>query len=371
MAKYIHELAKWPALDVRSGELTVLVAVTAKLRGELRGRVAALGLKSAEELRAGAIATEAVKSSEIEGEHFDFDAVRSSIARRLGLDAGGAPLDRRVEGIVEVGLDVASRYSAPLTEQRLFNWHGALFPTGYGPLGKIAVGTYRDDREGPMQVVSKAGTRKQVVHYEAPPALRLGREMELFLHWFEEAQGVEGAIKSALAHLWFVTIHPFEDGNGRIGRAILDLALARDDDDALRAYSVSAQIQAEKKDYYDALEKTQKGSLDVTEWVAWCLGCFARAVRRSLEEVDGAIQRERFWGQHRTKAINKRQRKVVALLLFGLEGKLTNKKYRKLTDVSDATATRDLSDLVLQGFLVRRSESKGSFYELSPENEAD
>lgn len=371
MPTYIHDQAGWPKFELRTEELFIPVATAARLRGELRGRIATLGLRSAEQARAGAIAIEAVTSSEIEGERFDLDAVRSSIARRLGLDAGGVPSDRRVEGIVAVALDVAERYADPLTEQRLFDWHGALFPTGYGPFGRIAVGAYRDDHQGPMQVVSKAGTRKQIVHYEAPAASRVGAEMAAFLSWFEKTARMEGALKSALAHLWFVTIHPFEDGNGRIGRAILDLALARDDHDPLRAYSVSAQIQAEKKDYYDILERTQKGSLDVTEWVAWYLGCLSRAVENSLREVDDAIQRERFWARHGGKAINERQRKVVALLLIGFEGKLRNEKYRRLTDVSDATASRDLADLVEKGLLERFGEGKGSFYELAPESRED
>lgn len=366
MRKYIHELPEWPQFTLREDELLPLVATAANLRGELRGRVASLGLKTAEEMRAGAIATEAVQSSAIEGERFDLNVVRSSIARKLGLDAGGVPGDRRVEGIVSVALDVAENYAVPLTEQRLLNWHGALFPTGYGPFGKIAVGAYRDDKDGPMQVVSKANSRRQVVHFEAPAAPRVGVEMTTFLKWFEGSIAIEGAIKSAIAHLWFVTIHPFEDGNGRIGRAVLDLALARDDNDPLRAYSVSAQIQTEKKNYYDILERTQKAGLDVTEWVAWYLGCLARAVQTSLGEVDNAIQRNRFWVRHGHKAINERQRKVLALLLAGYDGKLRNEKYRRLTDVSDATASRDLADLVEQGLLVRRGEGRASYYELTP-----
>jgi len=368
MPKYIHELPTWPNFQLRTEELLALIANAAKLRGELQGRIATLGLKNAAEVRAGAIATEAVKSSEIEGEHFDFDVVRSSVAQRLGLDVGGVPADRRVEGIVAIALDVADRYAEPLSEQRLFNWHGALFPTGYASFGKIAVGVYRDDSQGPMQVVSKASTKNQVVHFQAPDAPRLSLEMARFLDWFQETRHLEGSVKSALAHLWFITIHPFEDGNGRIGRAILDLALARDDNDPLRAYSVSAQIQAEKKGYYDILEQTQKGDLDVTDWVTWYLGCLARAVQKSIQEVDGAIQREKFWTHHGNKQFNERQRKVVSLLLIGFEGKLRNEKYRRLTEVSDATASRDLADLVEQGILIRQGEGKGSYYELSPES---
>lgn len=321
-------------------------------RGRLLGSMQALGFKLAEEATLRALTDEVIKSSEIEGEKLNPESVRSSLARRLGMDIGAlAPADRHVDGVVEMVLDAIQRYDQSLTEQRLFGWHAALFPTGYSGMIKIAVGAYRADVDGPMQVVS-GGVGREKVHFEAPPAERLAQEMARFLGWFNHTQDIDPTIKAGLAHLWFVTIHPFEDGNGRIARAVCDMALACADGSPQRFYSLSAQIQRERKDYYDALELAQKGTLDVTEWLEWFLGCLLRSIQGAGEQTKEVMLKATFWNQWSGASMNERQVKMLNKLLDGFEGNLTNKKWVAINKCSPDTALRDIKELIDRGILV-------------------
>jgi Fic family protein len=292
-----------------------------------------------------------VRSSEIEGEKLDRDQVRSSIARKLGMDVGGlVPSDREVEGVVAMMVDATTRYANPLTAERLFGWHAALFPTGRSGMHRITAGNWRDDRTGPMQVVSGA-IGKQTVHFEAPPAPRVPDEMERFLDWFAAPGKTDPLLVAGLAHLWFVTIHPFDDGNGRIARAIADMALARSEDSGQRYYSMSAQIRRERDDYYTMLERTQKGTLDVTSWQQWFLLCLQRAIEGSHGTLRAVLDKARFWKRFAQEPLNARQIKVLNQLMDGFEGKLTTSKWAKLTKSSQDTAYRDILDLVERGAL--------------------
>jgi Fic family protein len=311
------------------------------------------------ELRAEALlqslTEEVLKSSEIEGEVLDREQVRSSLARRLGMDIGAlAPVDRDVEGVVEMMLDATQNYATPLTKERLCDWHAALFPTGRSGMSKIRVGAWRDDRSGPMQVVSGPMGRERV-HYEAPHAARLDGEMRAFLAWFNGKDSADPVLGAAVAHLWLVTIHPFEDGNGRIARAIADMALARSEQSPRRFYSMSAQIRTERKVYYNILETTQKGALDITPWIEWFLGCLDRAFDGAEVMLAAVLQKARFWQAHAGAQLNDRQRSILNRLLNRLEGKLTSSKYAKLAKCSQDTASRDIDDLVRQRMLVKDS----------------
>jgi len=325
-------------------------------QGRLIGRMENLGFSLRAEATLQTLTTEIIKSSEIEGEMLDHDSVRSSIARRLGMDIGAlAPADRNVEGVVEMMLDATQNYSAPLTAARLFGWHAALFPTGYSGMHKIAVARWRDDSRGPMQVVSGPIGRERV-HFEAPAAARLDQEMSAFLQWFE-AQDTKSAtdpvLRAGLAHLWFVTIHPFDDGNGRIARAIADMALARSEKSPQRFYSMSAQIRIERNTYYDRLEKTQANGLGITPWLEWFLGCLDGAMDQSEKALGSVLSKARFWEIHAHKPFNDRQRLMLNKLLDGFEGKLTSSKWAQLTKCSQDTALRDILDLIEQGALTK------------------
>jgi Fic family protein len=292
-----------------------------------------------------------LKSSEIEGEMLDRSQVRSSIARRLGIDIGALiAADRNVEGVVEMMLDATQQYAEPLTKERLFGWHAALFPTGRSGMSKIMVGAWRDEKSGPMQVVS-GPIGKERVHYEAPGAARLGREMTKFLSWLNKDEGTDLVLKAGIAHLWFVTIHPFDDGNGRIARAIADMMLARSEKSAQRFYSMSAQIRRERKAYYDILEATQKGELDITRWLTWFLDCLGRAIDDAETLSAVVLAKARFWDIHMAVTFNERQRMIVNQLLNGFEGKLTSSKWAKLAKCSQDTALRDIEDMVRKGIL--------------------
>jgi Fic family protein len=313
----------------------------------------ALGFKVKEEAVLQTLTDDVLKSSEIEGEKLDADQVRSSVARRLGMDIGGLkPADRHVEGVVEMMLDATQRYRDPLTRDRLFGWHASLFPTGRSGMHPIAVGAWRTDSTAPMQVVSGPVGRERV-HFEAPAAARLDEEMQRFLDWFNGDAALEPVLKAALAHLWFVTIHPFDDGNGRIARAIADMALARSEASAQRFYSMSAQIRVERADYYRILEQTQSGTLDITPWMEWFLACLTRAIEGAQAALSGVIARSRHWEQLRDVPMNDRQRLVVGRLIEGFEGKLTTSKWAALTKSSQDTALRDIQQLVERGVLVR------------------
>lgn len=302
------------------------------------------------------LTADVMKSSEIEGEILDAQQVRSSIARRLGMDIGALrPADRDVEGVVEMMLDATRQYSQPLTEERLCGWQAALFPTGRSGMTKIRTGAWRDDHREPMKVVS-GPLGKERVHYEAPQAERLAEEMSAFLVWFEGKDQLDPVLKAGLAHLWFVTIHPCEDGNGRIARAITDLALARSENSPQRFYSLSAQIRQERSAYYEILEETQKGPLDVTPWMEWFLGCLGRAIDGAQDALSGVLDRARFWEHMREIQINERQRKVLQRLMSGFEGKLTTSKYAALAKCSQDTAYRDVLALIDQGVLVQNPE---------------
>ncbi len=313
------------------------------------------------------LTADVLKSSEIEGEKLDAAQVRSSIARRLGIDIGAlTPADRNVEGVVEMMLDATRHYDQPLTAERLFAWHASLFPTGRSGMNTIKTGAWRDDNTGPMQVVSGA-IGKERVHFEAPKADRLAAEMGSFLGWFEGKDQIDPVLKAGLAHLWFVTIHPFDDGNGRIARAIADLALARSENSPQRFYSMSAQIRLERNAYYDILELTQKGTMDVTPWMEWFLGCLGRAIDGAQDTLSVVLDKARFWERIQDVQLNDRQRLVINRLLDGLEGKLTTSKYAALAKCSQDTAHRDIAALVDHGVLVRNPEGgRSTSYSLAP-----
>ena len=325
-------------------------------QGRLIGRMEALGFPLQQEAVLQTLTEETVKSSEIEGEKLDDEQVRSSIARRLGMDAGGVDVvDRRIEGAVEMMLDATRNYDQPLTEERLFGWHAALFPIGHSGMRKLRVGAWRNDSTGPVQVLSGPLGRERV-HFEGPPAKRLRREMTAFLRWFNvgtNAAVVDEVLKAGVAHLWFVTIHPFDDGNGRIARAIADMALARSEHSSQRFYSMSAQIRQERNNYYQILERTQKGTLDVTPWMEWFLACLGRAIEGAQTTLAVVLQKARFWQAIRDVPINERQRLVLNRILDGFEGNLTTSKWAAITKCSSDTALRDILDLVERGVLAR------------------
>ena len=352
---YIHASPDWPRFQWDRERLTNTLASVRHTQGRFIGRMEALGFPLQQEALLQTLTEDVVKSSEIEGEQLDASQVRSSIARRLGMDAGGIDaVDRQVEGVVDMILDATRHYDQSLTEERLCAWHASLFPTGRIGMRKLRVGLWRDDRTGPMQVVSGPIGHERV-HFEAPPAERLSREMDAFLTWFNEDGGadIDAVLKAGLAHLWFVTIHPFDDGNGRIARAIADLALARSEHSSQRFYSMSAQIRQERTAYYDILERTQKGTLDVTPWMDWFLACLGRAVDGAQTTLAAVLHKARFWQAVRDVPINDRQRLVLNRLLDGFEGNLTTSKWATITRSSSDTALRDILDLVARGILVR------------------
>jgi Fic family protein len=355
MPRYLHELPEWPKFQWDRSVLAEKLAAVRHRQGRLIGRMEGLGFPLRSQAVLQTLAQDVLKSSEIEGEILDQDQVRSSIARRLGIDIGGlTPADRQVEGIVEMMLDATQKYSEPLTTERLFGWHAAMFPTGPTGMAKITVGAWRGDKSGPMQVVS-GPTGRERVHYQAPAATLLDREMTGFLDWFNADPPVDAVVKAAIAHLWFVTIHPFDDGNGRIARAIADMSLARSENTSQRFYSMSAQIRAERNTYYELLETTQKGDLDITLWLAWFLDCLDRAFDRSESILANVFKKARFWEKHGKTTLNERQIDMLNRLLEGFEGKLTSSKYASIEKTSPDTALRDISDLVERGILAKNA----------------
>ncbi len=358
--KYIWQQKEWPHWTFNLNKLSLLLSQVNLERGRLLGSMQALGFKLAEEASLEVLTSEVVKSSEIEGEQLNPEAVRSSIARRLGIDAGGlVPSDKHVDGVVEMVLDATRNHDKPLTEDRLFGWHAALFPTGHSGMYKLTVAAYRNDADGPMQVVS-GGIGHEKVHYEAPSATSLNVEMVHFLHWFNHESGLDPVIKAGLAHLWFVTLHPLEDGNGRIGRAVCDMALARADGSTQRFYSLSAQMQHERNDYYNSLEHAQKGMLDVTEWLEWFLGCLLRAVQGANDELKGVVYLATITHRAPGGKLNERQVKILNMMIHGFNGNLTTGKWAKLAHCSTDTALRDVNELVELGVLLKAGESKRS-----------
>ena len=362
---YIHVQETWPSFTWQDQELAASLAHVRHRQGRLIGRMEGLGFSLRSEALLQTLTADVTQSSEIEGEILDKGQVRSSIARRLGMDiAGLVPAERHVEGVVEMMLDATQNYESPLTEDRLLGWHASLFPTGRSGMGKIVVGNWRTDLAGPMQVVSGPIGRERV-HFEAPAASRLKNEMNQFLDWLNADKTIDGVIVAGIAHLWFVTIHPFEDGNGRIARAIADLVLARSENSPQRFYSMSSQIRAERNRYYDMLETTQKGSLDITPWLQWFLGCLDRAIDQADETLSAVLAKARFWESMNEHLLNERQRLVLNRLLDGFEGKLTSSKWARLAKCSQDTASRDIDDLIAKGALTRGPKGgRSTSYEL-------
>ena len=350
MSQYIYHRPEWPTFTWQHAALESLLGVVRHQQGHLLGRLDSLGVELRSEATLQTLTLEVLKSSEIEGELLPPASVRSSLAHRLGLEQGGLPpADRRVEGVVAMLLDATQHADQPLTAERLFGWHRALFPTGYSGLYVVQVGTWRT---GPIQVVSGPMGRERV-HYEAPPAEELTEQMSQFLAWFNASLNLDPVLKAAIAHFWFVTIHPFDDGNGRIARAIADMQLARADQTGQRCYSMSAQIQAERQAYYDLLESSQRGPLDLTAWLNWFLACLGRALMAAEHTLAQVLAKAHFWRVHQQTALTDRQRRLLTRLLDGFEGKLTSSKWARMAKCSQDTAGRDLADLVVKGILVK------------------
>lgn len=369
--KYIWQADHWPDWHFDLAALAQPMAEVSRAQGLLLGRLADVGMALRDQASLAALTEDVVRTSEIEGETLSVASVRSSIARRLGVDIGAlAPVDRHVEGVVDMVLDATTHCRAAVTRERLFGWHAALFPTGYSGLSPIRVGAWRDDAGGPMQVVS-GPVGRQRVHFEAPPADRLEAEAERFLAWLSRDAGEPALIKAGLGHLWFVTLHPFEDGNGRVARAIGDLLLARADGSPQRFYSVSAQIQRERSAYYDILERTQRGGMrqdimDVTEWLAWFLDVVRRAVEQAHDTLEAVLARARFWQRWAAVSMNERQIKLLNRLLDGFDGKLTSSKWAVIAKCSPDTALRDISDLLEKGVLRKTAAGgRSTSYELN------
>ncbi|MEI6950738.1 Fic family protein [Paraflavisolibacter sp. H34] len=353
MARYIYQISGWPQFNWEERKLYDLLAKVRFRQGRLLGRMDGLGFSLREEALLKTITLDVLKSSEIEGEMLNPEQVRSSVARRLGIDIGGSvPADRAVEGVVEMMLDATGNYQEPLTQERLFGWHAALFPSGYSGMHKIMVGNWRQLGKGPMQVVSGPMGREQV-HFEAPEASVLAKEMEQFLEWLNGTSKIDPVLKAGVAHLWFVTIHPFDDGNGRIARAIADMQLSRADESSQRFYSMSAQIRKERERYYAILEQTQKDTLDITDWLEWFLHCLNNALSASEEVLSDVLRKARFWEQHHDMPMNERQRLMVGKLMDGFVGKLTTSKWAAITKCSSDTALRDIQDLMTKGILAQ------------------
>ena len=355
---YIHEDPAWPQMHWQEERIAERLTALKYRQGWLRGRMEALGFELRLDAQLETLTEEAVRSSAIEGEVLNTEEVRSSVARRLGMASGGiSVVDRHVDGVVEMTLDATQGYARPLTSERLFGWQAGLFSGGRNRLGRISVGEWRDDSRGPMQVVSGPIGRERV-HFEAPPADRIDEEMSAFLEWFNAPANMDGVLRSAMAHLWFVTIHPFEDGNGRIARAIADMALAGSEDSPQRFYSMSSQILRRRSAYYRILERTQRGSVDVTGWMAWFLDCLAEAIAHSETALAVVLGKARFWERNAGASLNERQRRVINRLLDGYDGRLTTTRWGAMTGCSQDTALRDITELMEIGILMR-SEAGG------------
>lgn len=354
---YIHELKDWPNFRWNQNQLNELLTKIRFQQGRLLGRFQGLGFVLQEEALLRTLTEEAIKTSEIEGEKLNKEQVRSSVARRLGIEIGGLVTSTRdVDGIVELMIDATQNFEKSLTKARLFGWHAALFPTGRSGMSKIRVGNWRNDQSGPMQVVSGA-FGKERVHFEAPAANRISVEMKNFLKWYNEKNNkLDWILKAALAHIYFLTMHPFEDGNGRIARAITDMSLAKSENSSQRFYSMSSQISKDRKSYYDILEKSQKGNLDVTEWLLWFLNCLDRSIQGSESILEVVLTKSRFWEQHQSQSFNDRQRKILNKLLDGFEGKLTSSKWAIIGKCSQDTASRDIDDLIKRKVLKKNPE---------------
>lgn len=365
MKAYIHQKEHWPHFTWNTESFIMLLSEARNLQGRLLGKMDSLGFELRNEAFLDTLTLDVLKSSEIEGEFLNPEQVRSSIARKLGMElATLVDSDRNVDGVVEMMLDATQNCFEPLTAERLFDWHAALFPTARSGMHKITVADWRKDATGPMQVVSGA-MGKEKVHFQAPEAPLVENEMLLFLEWFNTHQETDLVLKAAIAHLWFVTIHPFEDGNGRIARAITDMLLARSDKSTQRFYSMSAQIRTERKQYYHILETTQKGSLDITEWIQWFLNCLINALGASDTILNTVLAKAEFWTKHAETAINERQKKLLNKILDGFDGKLTSSKWAKIAKCSKDTAIRDINDLIEKEILQKEAAGgRSTNYEL-------
>ncbi len=361
---YIWQQTDWPTWSYDATTLSILLANAHQAQGRLLGKMQSLGFGVQQQTSLQVLTDDVLKTSEIEGEFLRPELVRSSVAKRLGIDIGGlSDSDRTVDGIVDIVMDATSKHAQDLSLDRLLAWHAALFPLGYSGIHKISAGQLRDDRLGPMQVISGAIGREKV-HFEAPPASCLRSEITQFLNWFNASQSLDPYLKAGIAHLWFVTIHPFDDGNGRIGRAIADMALSRADQSRDRFYSLSSQIMKERQGYYLHLERSQKGSLDATEWLAWFLQCLINAIDSANSNLYSTLAKTQFWQHWQGVPFNERQIKLLNRLLDGFEGNLTNKKWSLIAKCSADTALRDITDLLDRGVLSRGSSSGRSTHYL-------
>jgi Fic family protein len=365
MKAFIHQQDGWPDFQWNNDEIVILLSEARNLQGRLIGKMESLGFELRNEALLDTLTLDVVKSSEIEGEFLNPEQVRSSIARRLGMEiAGSVESDRNIDGIVEMMLDATQNCFKPLTSERLFDWHAALFPAGRSGMYTITVANWRKDETGPMQVVSGA-LGKEKVHFQAPDSSLIEKEMTLFLDWFNNSLKTDLVIKAAIAHLWFVTIHPFDDGNGRITRALTDMLLAQSDKSNQRFNSMSAQIRIERKEYYEILEKTQKGNLDITEWIKWFLNCLIKSLKSTDSVLVRVLFKANFWTKHSKTLINERQRKLLNMVLDGFDGKLTSSKWAKIAKCSKDTAIRDINDLIDKNILQKESAGgRGTNYEL-------
>lgn len=362
---YVYQNQNWPIFEWNSEKLLPLLSYVRNKQGRLIGKMGALGFELRNEANLEMLTQEIIKSTEIEGEFLDREQVRSSIARRLGLEISGLVYsERNVDGIVDLMLDATRNYDKELNKKRLFTWHISLFPTGQSGMYTIIAGNWRNDSTGPMQVVSGV-LGKEKVHYQAPPATQIENEMRIFFDWFNLEQNTDLVIKAAIAHLWFVTIHPFEDGNGRIARALSDMLLARSDEQSYRFYSMSTQIRKERNSYYDILEKTQRSGLDITNWLEWFLNCLMHAIDNSEKLLEKIIYKHSFWIKHSRVNINDRQRKILNMLMEDFEGVLNTTKWAKIGKCSQDTALRDMQDLIEKGILVKSLQGgRSTNYEL-------
>ncbi len=362
MAKYIYQYEQWPDFKWDEKEIQMILGKVRHLQGKIFGQMQALGFSKKQDAHLSTLTLDVLKSSEIEGELLNYNQVRSSIARRLGMEnAGMIHVDRNVEGVVEMMLDATQKYNEPLDHERLFGWHAALFPTGRSGMQKIVTGNYRT---GEMQVVS-GPMGKEKVHYQAPSPESVLREMDKFLDWFNGKTKMDGVVKAAVAHFWFIIIHPFDDGNGRIARTLSDLLLARSEDNSQRFYSLSNQILTEKKAYYSILQKVQHSSGDITKWLDWFLNCLYRSLTTTDEALKRVLKKAEFWDKHKNTALNNRQRSMLNKLLDGFDGKLKTSKWAKITRCSPDTALRDIKDLIEKGILQQEEQGgRSTNYEL-------
>jgi Fic family protein len=362
MVNYIYQHDNWPRFTWDEEEIQLILGEVRYLQGKIFGQMSALGFSIKEEAILSTLTLDVTKSSEIEGEMLNYDQVRSSIARRLGMEhAGLIHIDRNVEGVVEMMLDATQNYGEPLNEERLFGWHAALFPTGWSGMQRIDAGCYR---KGEMQVVSGPMGREKI-HYQAPSHNRVQQDMDLFLHWINEEPVIDKVLRAAIAHFWFIIIHPFDDGNGRIARALTDMLLARSENSSQRFYSLSNQILTEKKSYYEILQKVQHSDGDITAWLDWFLHCMHRALESTEETMKRVLQKAAFWDQHKETELNSRQRLMINKLWDGFDGKLKTSKWAKITKCSADTALRDIKDLIKKGILQQKaSGGRSTNYEL-------